>query len=291
LTETELRSAILLGILAFIVYPVLPEASPDPWGLVEPRAAWLTVILIAAIGFVNYILLKVYGTRGVEIAGFLGGLVNSTVTVTELAARARETGGRLADVIYRGVLLSTAAMAVRNAVVLAILAAGVLVDSALPLALMLLASLVLAWQPRPAAPASEGAPLVRLASPFSLQSALKFGLIFLLLQIAGTLAQRTLGEVGFYAVSLIAGLVSSASGVAAAAALAAHGTISVQVAGVGVVLNSLASTAIKLPLVARISGDRGLTLRVALALGLIMVLGLGATFIPVSAVRSVAAGG
>jgi uncharacterized membrane protein (DUF4010 family) len=291
LTDTELRSAILLGILAFIVYPVLPEASPDPWGLVEPRAAWLTVILIAAIGFVNYISLKLYGTRGVEMAGFLGGLVNSTVTVTELAARARETGGRLADVIYRGVLLSTAAMAVRNAVVLAILAAGVLVDSALPLGLMLLASLVLAWRPRPAAAASQAAPVVRLTSPFSLQSALRFGLIFLILQIAGTLAQRTLGEVGFYAVSLIAGLVSSASGVAAAATLATHGTISVQAAGVGVVLNSLASTAIKLPLVARISGDRGLTLRVALALGLIMVLGLGATFVPVSAVRSVAAGG
>jgi uncharacterized membrane protein (DUF4010 family) len=36
--------------------------------------------------------------------------------------------------------------------------------------------------------------------------------------------------------------------------LAAHGTISVQVAGIGVVLNSLASTAVKLPIVARISG-------------------------------------
>jgi uncharacterized membrane protein (DUF4010 family) len=225
-----------------------------------------------------------------RVTGFLGGLVNSTVTVTELAARARETGGRLADVIYRGVLLSTAAMAVRNAVLPAILAAGVLADSALPLVLMLLASLVLAWQARTGAPAAEGAPAVRLASPFSLQAALKFGLIFLLLQTAGTLAQRALGEVGFYAVSLIAGLGSSASGVAAAA-LAAHGTITAQVAGVGVVLNSLASTAIKLPLVARISGDRGLTLRVALALGLIMVLGLGATFVPVSAVRSVAAGG
>jgi uncharacterized membrane protein (DUF4010 family) len=35
-------------------------------GLVEPRAAWLTVILIAAIGFVNYILLKLYSARGVE---------------------------------------------------------------------------------------------------------------------------------------------------------------------------------------------------------------------------------
>jgi uncharacterized membrane protein (DUF4010 family) len=32
LTEPELRSAILRAILAFIVYPVLPEAPPDPWG-------------------------------------------------------------------------------------------------------------------------------------------------------------------------------------------------------------------------------------------------------------------
>jgi len=87
----------------------------DPWGLVEPRAARLTVILIAAIGFANYLLLKLYGARGVELAGFLGGLVNSTLTVTELATRSRETGGRLADVAYRGVLLSTAAMALRKA--------------------------------------------------------------------------------------------------------------------------------------------------------------------------------
>ena len=38
LTETELRSAILLAILAFIVYPISPEAPLDPWGLIEPRA-------------------------------------------------------------------------------------------------------------------------------------------------------------------------------------------------------------------------------------------------------------
>src|SRR5579884_102265 len=247
LSETEVRSAILLAILAFIIYPVLPPAPLDPWGLVEPRAAWLTVILIAALGFANYILLKLYGARGVELAGFLGGLVNSTVTVTELAARTRETGGRLAEVAYRGVLLSTAAMAIRNAVLLVILAAGVLLNSALPLALMLLSSLVLAWKAPGQGATGEAVPEVRLTSPFSLQAALKFGVIFLVLQVAGTLAQRTLGDAGFYGVSLVAGLVSSASGVAAAAALAAHGTIPSQVAGVGVVLNSLASTGIKLP--------------------------------------------
>src|SRR5713226_6235970 len=120
-----------------------------------------------------------------------------------------------------------------------------------------------------------------------MQSALRFGLIFLLLQVTATLGPRLQGE--YYAVSIVAGLVSSASGVAAAATLAAHGTISVPEAGLGVVLNSLASTAIKVPLVARISGDRLLTARVALALGLVMVVGILGTFVPLVPLQTLAA--
>jgi uncharacterized membrane protein (DUF4010 family) len=105
-------------------------------------------------------------------------------------------------------------------------------------------------------------------------------LIFLLLQIVGTLAQRQLGDLGFYGVSIVAGLVSSASGVAAAAALATHGTITIQVAGTGAVLASLASALVNLPLVARVSGDRPLTIRVALAMGAVIVLSASAMFVP-----------
>src|SRR5215510_4968779 len=77
LSDVELRSAILLGMLAFVVYPALPPGTVDPWGVVEPRTAWVTVILIAGISFVNYILWKLYGAHGIELTGFLGGLVNS----------------------------------------------------------------------------------------------------------------------------------------------------------------------------------------------------------------------
>ena len=114
LTETEIRSAILLAVLAFVIYPALPSGHADPWGLIEPRAAWVTIILIAGIGFANYVLLKLYGARGIELTGFLGGLVNSTVTVAELASRVRETPV-LAGIAYRGVMIATAAMVVRNA--------------------------------------------------------------------------------------------------------------------------------------------------------------------------------
>ncbi|HWE29401.1 MAG TPA: MgtC/SapB family protein, partial [Polyangia bacterium] len=61
LSEAELRSAILLAILAFVVYPALPAGSVDRWHLVEPRAAWMTVLLVAGMGFANYVLLKLYG--------------------------------------------------------------------------------------------------------------------------------------------------------------------------------------------------------------------------------------
>lgn len=114
LTAEELRSAILLSVLAFGIYPVLPDHPVDHWGLFAPRAVLVTVILIAAIGFVNYVLWKVAGPRGMELTGFLGGLVNSTVTVTEVAARVRETSGAVANVAYRSVLLATLAMALRN---------------------------------------------------------------------------------------------------------------------------------------------------------------------------------
>src|SRR4051812_15337989 len=183
LTAQELRSAILLGILAFAVYPVLPDHPIDRWGLIDPREAWLTVLLIAGIGFANYILWKLFGTRGIEFAGFLGGLVNSTVTVTELSSRVALVGSGLVGVAYRGILFSTAAMALRNALVLGLLERRALVVAGASLGLMLVVSAVLGLlTPRTILAPSEDQPL-DLKSPFSLLSALKFGFIFLCLQV------------------------------------------------------------------------------------------------------------
>jgi uncharacterized membrane protein (DUF4010 family) len=279
LTAQELRSAILLGILAFAVFPVLPDHTIDHWGLIAPRAAWLTVLLIAGIGFANYILWKVFGTRGIEFAGFLGGLVNSTVTVTELSTRVADQGTALVSVAYRGILLSIAAMALRNALVLGILWPRALAVSGASLGLMLVTSGALALSTsQPDAPPSEAKPL-DLKSPFSLLSALKFGTIFLVLQIAGTEAQRFFGHLGFYAVSTIGGFVSSASAVAAAGALAAKGKISPGVAGVGATVASLASAAVNVGLVARFSQSPELRRRVNRSTAMVVAVGLAGAIV------------
>ncbi|MFI5239666.1 MAG: MgtC/SapB family protein, partial [Gemmatimonadales bacterium] len=137
LTDSELRSAILLAILAFVVYPVLPVGFVDRWELLDLQAAWLIVILIAGIGFVNYILLKRYGAKGLAFAGFLGGLVNSTVTVTEMATRDRDSGGRLTSSAYAGIVLAVVASVLRNAILLALLAPLAFISGSLAFALML----------------------------------------------------------------------------------------------------------------------------------------------------------
>jgi uncharacterized membrane protein (DUF4010 family) len=279
LRETEVRSAILLAILAFVIYPALPEGSIDPWGALEPRAAWVTVILIAGIGFINYILWKIYGNRGIELTGFLGGLVNSSVATRELAQRTRETQGQITDVAYRGILLAMAAMVVRNAVLLAILAPYALSSSAVAFGLMFIASIGLAFihrKPMSSSPTEPDTPALNITSPFSLISALKFGFLLVVIQVAGVLGQQTLGQLGVYVTSLLGGLFSSSSAVAAAATLASNGTIPSGVAGTCAVIASLTSVVVNLPLVSN-SGDRNLITRLTWAVGIVGVLGgLGA---------------
>jgi len=275
LSEIELRSAILLGILAIVIYPALPAGTVDPWGIIDLRTAWVTVILIAGIGFINYVLWKIYGSHGVELAGFLGGLINSSVAVRELALRVAETEGQLADVAFRGMLLAVTAMIVRNAILLAILAPRALGSAALAFALMLLASGGLAFIHWRRVPQTDGAdaPALRLKSPFSLQSALKFGLVLLLIQLASVVAQQFAGPTGVYAISFFGGLFSSASAVASAANLSARGTIPENVAGIGAVIASLTSVAINLPLV--LSGqNKRLTQRLVLATAAVAAVGV-----------------
>jgi uncharacterized membrane protein (DUF4010 family) len=281
LTDAELRSAVMLAILAIIIYPILPQGHVGPGALLDPRAVWIAVLLVAGLGFINYILLKIYGPHAIELTGFLGGLVNSTVTVTELASRASSSQGSLGPLAFRGIVLTTAAMLLRNAVILGILAPRALLAVSVPMGLMFAGAAGIAllqyWNSQDYN-VGDGR-IAGLQSPFSLSEAFKFGLIFLLLTIAGTLAQRWLGSGGFFGVSAAGGLVSSATAVASAASLAASRELSPQVAGMGALLASLASVAINFPLAARAVGDRNLIRKIGYALGSVFLLGLGGILI------------
>jgi uncharacterized membrane protein (DUF4010 family) len=271
LTEGELRSALLLAILALVIYPALPLGAIGPGHLIEPRAAWVTVILIAGIGFVNYILWKLYGARGIELSAFFGGLVNSNFTVIEMSTRVRESKGQFAGAAYRGILVAMAAMMVRNATLLLILAPLAWLSAVGPLSLMIMTVAALVFRSylvRPQLSAETSS--LQLELPFSLPVALRYGALFLVLHVVGTLVQKQFGESGFYIVTAIGGLLSSASAVAAAASMASQGAISPTIAGTGATIASLTSLAFSLSFVIR-TRDRSLIVRLAWAMVCVLV--------------------
>ena len=252
-SEGEIRSALLLAILAIVIYPALPTGPVGPWRLIEPRYAWVTVILIAGIGFFNYVLWKMYGTRGTELSGFFGGLINSNFTVIELSERVRDVGEAFVPTAYRGILLATTAIVARNATLLLILAPQALAGALSAFALMALVNVALVVRSMHGRRGRLGAasPDIHLDLPFSLPQALKYGAIFLVLHVVGAITQRHFGDAGFYIVSVVGGLLSSASAVAAAATLAEQGSITPATAGVGAVLASFTSLVFSLSFVLR----------------------------------------
>jgi uncharacterized membrane protein (DUF4010 family) len=147
LEPTEIRSAVLLGLLGLVVYPILPDRFVDRWELINPRQAWLTVIVIAGIGFVNYVLLKVYGTRGIFVSGFLGGLVNSSAAALELA-RPLSTGVASSSLAIAALLLTVIAMFARSLIILALFARSAVLSAAGPLLAMAIVGLVFARRER-----------------------------------------------------------------------------------------------------------------------------------------------
>ena len=96
-------------------------------------------------------------------------------------------------------------------------------------------------------------------------------MLFISIQIAGTLLTKYFGSYGMLATGVFGGLVSSASTTAAAATMAMHGKITPALAGSATVLTSLASAAVNLPIVWRIIKDKvalkALTIRMATVVG------------------------
>src|SRR5580693_2109202 len=272
LQPSEIRSAVLLGLIGFVIYPVLPNRYVDPWQLFNPSDAWISVIAIAGIGFVNYVLLRVYSTRGLYLGALFGGLVNSSATVAELGTRLQETG--MVNRATTLVLLTTIAMFARNLILATIFSPRSLSATLAPLLAMTLVAGFWVWRDRRIEESVPGT--LTLTSPISLTKVLWFGIVFICIQVVGTLLTRYFGSYGMFATGVFGGLVSSASTTAAAATMAMHGKISASLAGSATVLTSLASAAVNLPNVRRTTENRAVMKRLTLEMATVIATGVAA---------------
>jgi uncharacterized membrane protein (DUF4010 family) len=270
LQPSEIRSAVLLGLIGFVIYPVLPNRYVDPWQLFNPSDAWISVIAIAGIGFVNYVLLRIYSTRGLYLGAIFGGLVNSSATVAELASRAQATG--MVTRTTTLCLLTTMAMFARNLILATLFSPRSLSATLVPLLAMTLVAGFWIWRDR--AIEDKVAGTLTLNSPISLAKVVWFGLLFIVIQVVGTLLTRFFGSYGMLATGIFGGLVSSASTTAAASTMAMHGKISAALAGSATVLTSLASAAVNLPIVWRATNNKAVVRRLTVEMASVIATGI-----------------
>jgi uncharacterized membrane protein (DUF4010 family) len=268
LTAQEVHAAVEFGILAFVVYPILPDSPIDPWGIINPRTIWLMVVLISGIGFVNYIIMKKYGSKGAAYTGFFGGLANSTAIVAEFASRIKAEPA-ITMIGVSAVILSDVAMCVRNLALCLFLAPSLLPRLIIPYGVMIAIGALFAYRHI----IKEQPVTVKIRSPFSIRNALVFGTIFLIMVVLSAAAVFELGSAGFLISSFLSGMVSSASATASAIALLQSGILDTSTAAIGIILASMSSIIVKFPLT-YVSSNKKFITRVALGGGMMMAAGI-----------------
>jgi uncharacterized membrane protein (DUF4010 family) len=277
LSREEVRSGAEFAILAFVVYPLLPTGEQsyayEPLGVeaitIEPRVVWLMVVTVAAIGIVNYAVVMTYGSRGIAVTGFFGGLASSTAVVGSMMDHVRQQEDAVAYAVA-AILLADAAMALRNLfiVVAFSVSSDVLVPTVVPLVVLVLASVaVAAWSAD-----WRDSVEMELESPFSIRYALGFGVMFLAVLVVGAVAEARFGQEGFIATAAASGLVSSAGATTSAVLLHRGGTLSTSTTVISVLLATAASVLVKAGLTAA-SPNRQFARRVAIFSGVLVVVG------------------
>jgi uncharacterized membrane protein (DUF4010 family) len=225
LTVEEIRSILLLGFITAVIYPLLPDQYIDPWHVLNPRSIWLTIVIVSSLNFINYVLLRQFGTRGIRYSAILGGLVNSAATSLMLGQEAKDGACEEKDAATN-VLFSDLAMILRNILLVVIFALPASAALSLPVVVVLAPMMLVGgvvvlvltlFARKPEKPEdkeqqqNEQPHKKRLRSPLELRSVATFGALFLILTVVSGGAQRLFGAIGFMAVIVIGALASAAS--------------------------------------------------------------------------------
>lgn len=221
MSETELRSVVRFGIIAFVILPLLPDRYMGPLSAWNPRQLWLVVVLVCGLSFAGYVATRRLGpARGLLVTAFCGALVSSTA-VTAAYARRLKAEPDNAGPLIGGIAIASLIMFVRVQ-----LLTGVLAPHALPyLAIIMTPALVVAallavLAVRRSGKGNEGQQSskgVTLGNPLELAPALGLALLVAALAVASRWALEQFGDAG---VAVLLGLTGLADVDAAVITLA-----------------------------------------------------------------------
>ena len=267
LGQEDVRAIATFVLIALVILPVMPDRTLGPLDAVNPRSAWLLVVLVVAISLAGYIAQVLLGARaGTAATGILGGLVSSTAATVGAARRARDDGatGLAAAVI----LLACGVLPLRLMVLVGVAGAEVLRVLWPWLAAIALLTAIGGWMSLRGARGLEGdlRALPKPRNPTQLSSAIAFAGAFVLIRVLTKGALAYLGMGAFLGVAAISGITDMDAIALSSAREVVEGVLGPADAARGTLLALLVNTAFKLA-VTRSLGSRELFRAVLPALG------------------------
>ncbi len=243
-TRDEMISAAELGVLILFFWPLIPQ-SIELAGVTFPLfQTYALVVLLLAISFANYILVKKYKNRGVYFFGFFGGFANSEATVSSLADFYVKTDREHPGRISLSTILANLAMVLRNGVIV------VLLDPTLQiirfylvpiLILLIIGAFRLVYESRIRKEPQEFEIDTKFVSPFEFGAALRFAAVFTFVTYVSLLLQQYFSDVGIIIAAVFGGFVSAGAVVAIVAPALATGSITLSTAVYAVIIATTTS--------------------------------------------------
>jgi uncharacterized membrane protein (DUF4010 family) len=241
----------------------------------NPYKIWLIVVLVSFISLVGYIAVKALGPgAGIGLTGFIGGLASSTVTTVSFAKRSMESPD-LNKSFAVAILLASAIMFPRLLLEIAIVNQEMMQVITLPIVVMGITGIILALYFSLKNNKEDSADMgsMQLKNPFCLKSAITFGIIFSIILVLTRLATIYLGDRWLPVVSAVSGLVDVDAIAFSLSDAQKAGIISLDWAGLNLVIGAISNTLVKLFYVFML-GDRRLFRRLAVSFIIVCISGV-----------------
>lgn len=279
LSENELHDLLILAAASFVILPLLPNRTLDPWDALNPRRLWFLVVAVMSVASSGYLALRALGTRlGLPIAGLASGFVSSTATIATMAERAKETPALIAAAASAAIISNVATVA-QLCIVIGLLSPALLAHLAPALlvagGVAVIAAIPASW--KSFSSRNNAAPLAA-SRPFKIRVVVGFVALLGSIMLVSAMLRSYLGSANLPWIMAISGFADVHAAAASAAQAVSSGHIDLQRAS-WCVLSALASNSLLKCIIAFIKGSRGYALRVvagtvAVVVGFAVALGL-----------------
>jgi uncharacterized membrane protein (DUF4010 family) len=288
----EAYATMKFALISAIILPILPNQNYGPmditflktillqftseeiliqFSIFNPYQIWFLVVIISAITYIGYILIKIVGAnRGLLLTGVLGGLMSSTALTSSFSIDSKRLKN-LSNPLAIGIVLACSIMFFRI-ILEVIIVNPSLLPQVIFVSLMGFTGIIISFYLLIKTKDSHVGKLDQ-QSPFTLKPALKFAGLFVLIIFLTQLLTLWLGDSGIYFIALISGFLDVDAITLTLSKMALENTISNVTAAIGIFIAAVSNTVFKGG-VAYYLGSRQLSKVVIYTFFIIIIIGV-----------------